>query len=64
MIRSLLDEFSLVFMCRMLQVSSSGYYQWRRQKPSARAQSNTLRGWQANSKTPAGDGVYQPNAGE
>jgi putative transposase len=42
MIRSLLDEFSLVFMCRMLQVSSSGYYQWRRQKPSARAQSNTL----------------------
>jgi putative transposase len=42
MIRSLLDKFSLVFMCRMLHVSSSGYYQWRRQKPSARAQSNTL----------------------
>jgi putative transposase len=42
MIRSLLNEFCLVFMCKMLHVSTSGYYQWRRQKQSTRAKENAI----------------------
>ena len=42
MIQSLLAEFRLILMCRMLHVSRSGYYQWRRQRPSARSQSNQI----------------------
>jgi len=35
-IRSHTDQFSLVGMCRVLSVSRSGYYEWRRRGSSAR----------------------------
>jgi putative transposase len=31
------DEFPVTFMCRELDVSTSGYYDWRKAEPSARA---------------------------
>ena len=39
---SLLNEFCLIFMCRILRVSRSGYYQWRRRKQSKRAKENAI----------------------
>ena len=34
------DEFSVTRMCARLEVSRSGYNQWRGRKPSDRARSN------------------------
>jgi transposase InsO family protein len=39
-IQSLAKEFPLSLLCRVLQVSRSGYHAWRRREPSARAQAN------------------------
>jgi putative transposase len=42
MIKSLRDEFYVAFMCRMLHVSTSGYYQWCSEKQSKRTQDNEV----------------------
>jgi putative transposase len=34
------DEFAVKIMCRVLKVSRSGYYDWRKRKPSARDLAN------------------------
>lgn len=34
-------EFPIRLMCRLLEVSSSRYYEWKKQKPSQMAQANT-----------------------
>jgi len=34
-------QFTVVLMCRVLEVGRAGYYAWRRRKPSARAQDDT-----------------------
>ena len=35
-------EFHIQRMCRVLAVQRSGYYAWRRRKPSARTQANAV----------------------
>lgn len=40
MIQSLADRSAVRKLCRLLEVSPSGYYQWRQRKPSLRAKSN------------------------
>ena len=39
MMQSLDSEFSIALMCRCLNVSRGGYYQWKQRPPSPRAQS-------------------------
>lgn len=40
MIKSNETDFSIKMMCRMLKVSRSGYYGWKRRPPSKRSQAN------------------------
>ena len=40
MIQSLADRATVRRLCRLLEVSPSGYYQWRKSKPSPRARAN------------------------
>lgn len=40
MIRSLATQFPVRILCRLLEVSPSGYYQWLRKTPSPRARAN------------------------
>jgi uncharacterized iron-regulated membrane protein len=35
-------NFPVTLMCRVLGLSTSGYYAWRRRKPSPRAQQNQV----------------------
>jgi transposase InsO family protein len=39
-IQAMEKEFPLSILCRVLEVSRSGYHAWRRREPSARAQAN------------------------
>ena len=34
-------QYTIVLMCRVLEVGRAGYYAWRRRRPSARAQADT-----------------------
>ena len=36
------QSYPIQLMCRVLEVSRSGYYAWRKRKPSARQMANDL----------------------
>ena len=52
------DDYAVSRMCRLLTVSRSGYLQWRRRPPSARAQSNAWLDAQVAAMHAASNGSY------
>lgn len=52
------DAFSVVMMCRLLKVSTSGYYDWRGRKPSQRQQDNARLTRKIHYLHQHSDGVY------
>lgn len=57
MIERCRDAFPIRMMCRHLEVSASGYYEWRTRPPSARAVANERLLARIRSLHAAGDGV-------
>jgi transposase InsO family protein len=51
-------EFAVSVMCQALQVSTSGYYAWRRRAPSPRAQADAALTTRIHTVFVAGRGVY------
>lgn len=58
MIERCREAFSVAMMCRSLKVSSSGYYDWRKRKPSERQQSNSRLLRQIKTLHADSDGVF------
>jgi transposase InsO family protein len=52
------DDYAVSRMCRLLLVSRSGYLQWRRRPPSARAQANARLDAQVAAMHAASKGSY------
>ena len=52
------DDYAVSRMCRLLLVSRSGYLQWRRRPPSARAQANARLDAQVAALHAASKGSY------
>jgi transposase InsO family protein len=52
------DDYAVTRMCRLLVVSRSGYLQWRRRPPSARAQANARLDAQVAAMHAASKGSY------
>ena len=51
-------EFSITAMCRVLEVSPSGYYAWRNREPSARKQHDAVLGERVKAIHADSDGTY------
>lgn len=58
MIERCREAFSVTMMCRLLRVSSSGYYDWRGRKPSARQQDNARLARRIHQLHQSSDGVH------
>lgn len=58
MIERCRDAFPITMMCRLLKVSSSGYYDWRIRQPSNRAQDNSRLLRRIHSLHSESDGVF------
>jgi putative transposase len=52
------DDYAVTRMCRLLAVSRTGYLQWRRRPPSARAQANARLDAQVAAMHAASKGSY------
>ena len=52
------DDYAVSRMCRLLAVSRTGYLQWRRRPPSARAQANARLDAQVAAMHAASKGSY------
>ena len=52
------DSYPLKLLCRVLQVSRSGYYAWRRRQPSARVQRRQQIGQAAQQSHRDSHGTY------
>jgi putative transposase len=51
-------EYPIVTMCRLLGVSSSGYYAWRKRQPARRAEADTLLAVEIRAAHAASRGTY------
>ena len=52
------DDYPLGLLCRVLKVSRSGYYAWRRRLPSATAQRRRMIAWAAQQSHDDSHGTY------
>jgi len=60
MIERCRDAFPIRMMCRLLSVSSSGYYAWESRKPSAQALANEALLDDVIELHEDSDGVWEP----